>query len=149
MADRPGNVEDMLHRMKKTADGLGLPFGNLKMLYNSRLAQELGFWAESKGKGDAFHMAAFNTNFVAGKNIAHIPVLLEMVHSIDLPREEARAVLESGAFREPVDHDWALSRAKGITAVPTFVLDHRKLVGAQPYEIMEQFMKQNGIKRRH
>ena len=101
MADRPGNVEDMLHRMKKTADDLGLPFGNLKMLYNSRLAQELGLWAESRGKGDAFHMAAFQTNFVAGKNIARVPVLLDMVHSVDLPREEAGEVLESGAFREP------------------------------------------------
>jgi predicted DsbA family dithiol-disulfide isomerase len=148
MADRPVQVEDMLRRMKKTADDLGLPFGNLKMLYNSRLAQELGLWAESKGKGDAFHMAAFKTNFVAAKNIARVPVLLDMVHSVNLPRQEAGEVLESRAFREAVDNDWALSRAKGITAVPTFVLDHSKLVGAQPYEIMEQFMKQNGIKRR-
>ena len=138
----------MLNHMKKTAEDLGLPFGNLKMLFNSRLAQELGLWAESKGKGDAFHMAVFKANFVAGENIALAPVLLDMAHSVGLPREEAGEVLETGAFKEAVDKDWALSRAKGITAVPTFVLDQDKLVGAQPYKIMEQFMNRNGIKRR-
>jgi predicted DsbA family dithiol-disulfide isomerase len=148
MADRPGNVEDMLNHMRKTAENLSLPFGNLKMLFNSRLAQELGLWAESKDKGDAFHMAAFKANFVDGENIALLPVLLNMAHSVGLPREEAREVLEARVYEEAVDKDWALSRAKGITAVPTFVLDPQKLVGAQPFEIMEQFVKQNGVKRR-
>ncbi len=148
MAHRPGNVRDMQKYMKRTAESLNLPFGNPEMLFNSRLAQELGLWAESKGKGSAFHMAAFRANFVTCENIAMVPVLLEIAHSVDLSREEANEVLDKRLFKEAVDEDWALSRAKGITAVPTLVFNFDKLVGAQPYENMEQFTRKHGIKRR-
>jgi len=47
-----------------------------------------------------------------------------------------------------VDADWSLSQEKGITAVPTFVMNQDKLVGAQPYEMLERLMEANGVKRR-
>ena len=134
-------------RLKTKAAELGLPFGERRKTYNSRLAQELGCWAEIKNKGDAFHMAAFKTYFVAGKNIAKIPVLLDLAASVGLPREDAETVLSTRAFKEPVDKDWAISKEKGITAVPTFMINHDKLVGAQPYEILQEFMALNGVSR--
>ena len=133
--------------MKDKAAELGLPLGERKKTYNSRLAQELGLWAESKNRGDAFHMAAFEAYFVDGKNIAKIPVLLDLAASVGLPREEAETVLSTRAFMNPVDEDWALSRAVGITAVPTFVINEDILVGAQPYETFEKFMTVNGVKK--
>ena len=136
-----------MQRLKNKAAELGLPFGERRNTYNSRLAQELGSWAESKNRGDAFHMAAFKTYFVEGKNLAKFPVLLDLAASVGLPREEAEAVLSTRAFKDPVDEDWAISRARGITAVPTFVINHDKLVGAQPYEALEEFMAVNGVSR--
>jgi len=47
-----------------------------------------------------------------------------------------------------VDEDWAISKARGITAVPTFVINQDKLVGAQPYETLEKFMAANGVKKK-
>jgi len=138
----------MMHHLRKTAAGLGLPIGDRKKTYNSRLAQELGLWAESKNKGDAFHIAAFKAYFVDGKNIGKIPVLEDLAASIDLPREEATEVLLTRTFRAAVDADWSLSREKGITAVPSFVMNHDKLVGAQPYEMLEKLMQANGVKCR-
>jgi predicted DsbA family dithiol-disulfide isomerase len=35
-----------------------------------------------------------------------------------------------------------------ISSVPTFVLDHEAVVGAQPYEILEQFLLKKGVKRK-
>ncbi len=137
-----------MHHLRKTAAGLGLPIGDRKKTYNSRLAQELGLWAESKNKGDAFHIAAFKAYFVDGKNIGKIPVLEDLAASIDLPREEATEVLLTRTFRAAVDADWSLSREKGITAVPSFVMNHDKLVGAQPYEMLEKLMQANGVKCR-
>jgi predicted DsbA family dithiol-disulfide isomerase len=40
------------------------------MTYNSRLAQELGKWVETRGKGDQYHDAVFQAYFVDGKNLA-------------------------------------------------------------------------------
>ena len=127
---------------------MGLPFGERKKTYNSRLAQELGLWAESENKGDAFHTAAFNAYFADGKNIAKIPVLVDLVASVELPREEAEAVLVTRSFKAAVDADWSLAREKAITAVPTFVMNQEKLVGAQPYETLERLMEANGIQKR-
>jgi predicted DsbA family dithiol-disulfide isomerase len=49
------DIEGVKLRLKQVADELGLPLGDRKMTFNSRLAQELAKWAESKGKGDEFH----------------------------------------------------------------------------------------------
>ena len=136
-----------MHRLKNKAAELGLPFGERRKTYNSRLAQELGNWSESKNRGDAFHMAAFKAYFVDGKNIAKIPVLLDLAASVGLPREEAEVVLSTRAFKYPVDEDWKLSKARRITAVPTFVINHDKLVGAQPYDTLEKFVAVNGVRK--
>jgi predicted DsbA family dithiol-disulfide isomerase len=108
----------------------------------------LGLWAESKNKGDIFHTAAFKAYFVDGKNIAKIPVLVDLAASVELPGEEAAAVLETRAFKAAVDADWNLSREKAITAVPTFVMNQDKLVGAQPYDVLIKFVVANGIKKK-
>jgi predicted DsbA family dithiol-disulfide isomerase len=47
-----------------------------------------------------------------------------------------------------VDEDWSISKEKGITAVPTLVINQDKLVGAQPYEAMEKFMAANRVGKR-
>ena len=74
-------------------------------------------------------------------------MLLDLAASVGLPREEAETVLSTRAFRKPVDEDWSISIQKGITAVPTFVINQDKLVGAQPYEMLQEFMAANGVSR--
>ena len=147
-ANYPVDVKKMMSKLRKTADDLGLPFGDRERTYNSRMSQELGLWAESKNKGDAFHKAVFRAYFADGKNIAKVPVLLDLAESAGLPREEAASVLAKRAFKAEVDADWALSREKAITAVPTFVMKQDKLVGAQPYDMLEKLVTANGIKKR-
>ncbi|MFH1488032.1 MAG: DsbA family protein, partial [Pseudomonadota bacterium] len=146
--DRLDDVNQMISQLKGVADSLGLAFGEREWTYNSRMAQELGKWAESRGRGEAFHMALFRAYFVDGDNIAKVPVLLDLAESLGLPVEEAREVLDRRTFQAAVDADWAHSRAMGITAVPTLFLKGSTLVGAQPYEIMEKFMGEQGVTRR-
>jgi len=142
------DIGQMMLRLKKVAEELGLPLGERKKTYNSRLAQELGKWAESKGKGDEFHDAVFRAYFVDGKNIGKEEELIVLAGSVGLPAEEAKKVLQSRTFRDAVDSDWARSHQMGITAVPTFLIDKETVVGAQPYEVLEQFLKANGVKKR-
>jgi predicted DsbA family dithiol-disulfide isomerase len=133
-----------MDHLSKTAAELGLPFGERKKTFNSRLAQELGLWAELKKKGHGFRNAAFKAYFVDGKNIGKMPVLLDLASSVGLPVEEAEAILVTGSFRDAVDADWLRAREKGITAVPTFLMGQGKLVGAQPYHVLEKFVETNG-----
>jgi len=147
-AGRNMDIPQMLARLKRVADELGLPLGERKKTFNSRLAQELAKWAESKGNGDEFHDAVFRAYFVSGKNIGKVDELVSLAKSVGLPEEEAREVLQSRAFRKAVDEDWSLSYRMGITAVPTFVIDGQAVVGAQPYEVLEKFLKECRVPRR-
>lgn len=139
----PVDVDKMMAQLKTTAAKLGLELGDRKKTYNSRLAQELGLWAETRGKGHAFHLAAFRAYFVAGKNIADKNVLVDLAKSVGLPEDKAREVIESRTFSDAVDRDWELSRKKGVNAVPTFFMGLDRLVGAQPYEVLEKMVARN------
>ena len=50
-------------------------------------------------------------------------------------------MVEKRTFKDAVDADWRLSRQYGITGVPTFVAGRRSVVGAQPYEALEQLAR--------
>ena len=142
------DIDEVKARLKRVADEEGLPLSDREMTYNSRLAQELGKWAESKGKGEEFHNAAFRAYFVDGKNIRQVPVLVELSKSLNLPGEEAQRVIEKREFKEAVDFDWSRARDMGITAVPTFVMNEKMVIGAQPYEVLEKFLTVNDVKKR-
>lgn len=134
------DIPEMMAHMKGVAADLGLPFGDRTMTYNSRKAAELGKWAESKGRGEPWHQSAFEAYFVHGLNIARLDVLADLARKIGLDEGEAEQVLTEGRYKQAVDDDWAYSRRVGITAVPTFVMNNRALVGAQPYEALKKLL---------
>ena len=134
--------------LKQIADGLELPFGDRKMTYNSRLAQEIGKWAESRDKGHEFHNAAFRAYFVDGRNIGKADVLVEVAESVDLSGEDALKVIQGRTYRQAVDLDWTRSRELRVTAVPTFLFNNQFLVGAQKYAKLEKLLSSNNVKRR-
>ena len=124
----------------------GLPYSaGRSVTYNSRLAQELAKWAETKPNGEAIHNALYQAYFVDGLNIALIENLLPVVRRLGLPEDEAKESLLNRSFREAVDQDWRRCREIGVTAVPTFVAGNRSLVGAQPYEALERLVQQRTV----
>ncbi len=135
------NVEQMLVHLRGIANTLGLAFGDRHYTYNSRLAQELGLWAETKGLGHEYHMAAFLAYFAHGKNLAKTAVLLDIIEQLGLDRDEADRILHERTFRKEVDAEWELSRNLRITAVPTFVVNDATLTGAQPYNDLLRFIQ--------
>jgi predicted DsbA family dithiol-disulfide isomerase len=147
-AARGTDPEAMYRRMKTLMDAEGLPYGKRTHTYNSRLAQELGKWADTKPGGGAIHDALFRAYFVDARNIGDVAVLLDVVRAVGLDVEEARAVLTERRFQDAVDGDWAKSHQYGVTGVPTFVAGRLGVVGAQPYEMLEKLATEAGAKRR-
>jgi predicted DsbA family dithiol-disulfide isomerase len=147
-AERGIDPEAAYNRMKGLMDAEGLPYGRRTHTYNSRLAQELGKWADTLPNGEPLHDALYRAYFVEARNIGDVDVLLEIVKSVGLPVEEARKVLVERSFSDAVDADWQRSRQYGLSGVPTFVAAGHGVVGAQPYEVLEQFLDKVGAKRR-
>ena len=141
-AGRGYDIPKMQAQMRARMAAEGLPYGERKMTYNSRLAQELGKWADTQPGGDAIHDALFRAYFVDGRNIGDPQVLLEIAQSVSLPLQEAKDVLEQRKFKAAVDEDWDKSRRYGVTGVPTFVIGEHGAVGAQPYEVLERLVEQ-------
>lgn len=140
---------DKMHRdMKARMDAEGLPYGRRTHTYNSRLAQELGKWADTVEGGGALHDGLYRAYFVDARDIGDDAVLLDVVGAAGLPVEEARAALAERAFREAVDADWEKSRRYGVTGVPTYVAGGFGVVGAQPYEALEQLALKAGAAAR-
>jgi predicted DsbA family dithiol-disulfide isomerase len=128
--------------MKVNMDGEGLPYNvERNMSYNSRLAQELSKWGESKGKGDEIHAALFRAYFVDVKNIGKVEPLVEVAQQVGLPANEAADALVSRSFKDAVDNDWRRCAAVGVNAVPTFLAGRYLMVGAQPYEELERLVQ--------
>jgi predicted DsbA family dithiol-disulfide isomerase len=128
-------------QMKARMDAEGLPYGERAMTYNSRLAQELGKWADAQPGGEAIHGALFRAYFVEARDISQPAVLLDIARQVGLSVDAAREVLEKRTFKDAVDADWKLSRQYGITGVPTFVVGRYGVVGAQPYEALVQLVQ--------
>ena len=143
-AARGADPEAMYQRMKKLMDAEGLPYGRRTHTYNSRLAQELGKWAETVPNGKALEDVFYKAYFVEARNIGDAEVLLELVRSAGLPVDEARKVLTERTYKDAVDADWAKSHEYGVTGVPTFVAGGYGVVGAQPYEVLEALAKKAG-----
>ena len=142
--DVPRMQSEMAERMAEE----GLEYGTRTRTYNSRLAQELGCWADTREGGARIHDDLFRAYFVDDVNLADIDNLVGLVARAGLDATDARVALEERRFREQVDADWARSAELGITGVPTFVAGIRGLVGAQPYEAIERLVVEAGAVQR-
>ena len=140
-AGRNVDRKAMHAQMKARMEAEGLPYGERTMTYNSRLAQELGKWADTQPGGEALHDALFRAYFVDARDISQPAVLLDVVERVGLSVDGAREALERRTFKAAVDADWELSRRYGVTGVPTFVAGRHGVVGAQPYEVLEQLVE--------
>jgi len=115
-AGRNVDVQAMQAQMKARMAAEGLPYGERAMTYNSRLAQELGKWADTQPGGEAIHDALFRAYFVDARDISRPAVLVDIAQHVGLSADGAREVLEKRTFNDAVDADWNLSRRYGVTS---------------------------------
>ena len=142
-AGRQIDIPQMRKRLETAANNAGLPYTGPLLACNSRFSQEMGKWAETQGKGDAFHLAVFKAYFVEEKNIGETSILADIAGKVGLLADEAREVIQNRTYRGDVDQDWARSKEQFVTAVPTFMIGRQRLVGAQSYGNLKAFVKNN------
>ncbi len=144
-AGRGYDIPKMQAQMRARMAAEGLPYGERSMTYNSRLAQELGAWADEQPGGEAIHDALFKAYFVDGRNVGDPDELVRIAESVGLPGDKAREVITRRTHRAAVDADWKKAAEYGVTGVPTFVVGKQGVVGAQPYEVLERLVKEAAV----
>lgn len=128
--------QNMSTLMKKE----GLPFNDRVYTFNSRLAQEIGVWAEKLDHSTSIHDNFFEAYFVHGLNIGLENVILEIVDKSGLDTDEAKKIIQNRLFSDEIDQHWKKSRNYGVTGVPTYVYNNQSIVGAQPLENLYEFL---------
>ncbi|MDC1066834.1 DsbA family protein [Alphaproteobacteria bacterium] len=128
--------QNMSALMKKE----GLPFYDRVYTFNSRLAQEIGVWAEKVDHSTSIHDNFFEAYFVHGLNIGLENVILEIVDKSGLDTDEAKKIIQNRLFSDEIDQHWKKSRNYGVTGVPTYVYNNQSIVGAQPLENLYEFL---------
>jgi len=144
----PSDIAQKNQHMKGLMEQEGLPYGQRTHTYNSRKAQELAKWADTQPGGSKIHDALFRAYFVDGNNVADTAVLLAVCEKLGLDVNAAAGVISGGDYKEQVDADWKKSRDYGVTGVPTYVVAQNGIVGAQPFEAIEQLVKDAGAVER-
>ena len=68
--------------------------------------------------------------------------LLEIAASAGLDRGELEAYLMSGQAEAKLNESLSEVLDRGIDGVPTFIIGGRKVVGAQPFEVLEKVVEE-------
>lgn len=126
-------------------DGIAFRFEDIEVSANTLDAHRLVRWAGSQGTETQARMVAilFRMYFEDGRNIGDDAVLLEAAEEAGLDRAIVRELLESGADRDKVSEEVALSQQMGVTGVPCFILDGKYAVmGAQSAEVLANAVRQ-------
>jgi len=137
---REDQLAGFMSRTREIAKQEGLDYGTRTMTYNSRLAQELGSWADGFKEGVVLHDLLYRAYFVDNKNISDIEVLLELAQKAGLDKSQAKKVLVERTQSAVIDDAWVRARNMGITGVPTFASADLVVVGCQSYDILMRFV---------
>ena len=114
--------------------GLDYNFENMKPA-NTLDAHRLVKWASAQGKAEEANELLLHAYFIEGKDIGNNDVLLELMESLELSREEAEKILNSKEYLADVRIDIAKAGQIGVRGVPFFVINDKYAIsGAQPTE---------------
>jgi predicted DsbA family dithiol-disulfide isomerase len=112
--------------------------------YNTRRAQELALWASEHGSEEqvgALHDRLFRAYQVENVDVSSLDVLERLANEVGLDGAAGRAAVERGDYAKAREQAWQAARRAGVSAVPTYVVDGRGVVGAQPLEVLQQLLR--------
>lgn len=137
-----GYIDMVMTNVKHLADDAGITFKFSNKLPNSRLALSVSEFMKTVAKFDEFHELVFDAYWKEGKDIGNLEFLLEIAKSVGTNKDELLKYIKTEVPSE-ILREASLELSKyGINGVPTFFIEGRIIVGAQPYDIFEKTINQ-------
>lgn len=115
------------------AAGVEIHFEKMRRTPNTMDAHRLIHWAGIEGRQNAVVSALFSAYFREGADIGQADVLLAIAERAGMDRAVVTRLLTSDSDLSEIRTRDFHARSRGITSVPTFIVDHAHAVpGAQP-----------------
>jgi len=105
-------------------------------------AAEAALAANAQGKFWEMHDKLF-----ANQQALDRPALERYAQELNLDMGRFRADLDSGKFKEEINEDVRLGDSVGAGGTPTFFINGRMVVGAQPFEQFKQIIDEELAKK--
>jgi predicted DsbA family dithiol-disulfide isomerase len=106
---------------------------------NTRMAHVAASYAESIGKGDAFHLAAEKSYWLEAQSIESPEALRTVAENAGLDPDSVSEALQDLKYSRLVDVDRAEAEQYGLRGVPDMLFDSKYLLsGAQSYDTLRQ-----------
>lgn len=143
----PAQLDANRANIRKRGEEVGFTFGDRKRVWNTFDAHRLLHWAGQHSKQHALKHALLRAYHGEGCNPGAVDVLVDLAGQVGLDIEAAREVITSGAFTDEVRQAEAWWRERGISAVPSVVINDRHLIqGGQPAGVFEQALREIAAK---
>jgi len=133
---KEGASIDAFANVKRLADEDGITLKFSEKLPNSRLALYISEFARKKGKFEEFHKSVLEAYWLEGKYIGDKSVLLFLAELVGLNKNEIENYLDTDEPFKILQKTLKELRKYGINGVPTFNIEERLIVGAQPYVLI-------------
>ena len=142
-------VPAMRAHMRQFAEGFGITDMQFRERSpNTRRALAMAEHARDQGKLDAFRALAMDAHWRRGMDLEGDADLRTLAAEAGLDPDAALAASRDPALFSRIDARRAEAEARGVTGIPTFVMDGRGVVGCQPYETLAAFVEAGGAKKR-
>ena len=139
----PERVAPMEARVAEAARAAGveIDFPRITRIPNTLDAHRLIHWAGLEGRQTPVKSALMRAYWREGRDIGDAGVLADIAGAAGLDRAVIARLLAGEADRDAIMARDAHARARGVNAVPTFVIANQYVVsGAQPPEVWAQVM---------
>ncbi|MCL4187257.1 MAG: DsbA family oxidoreductase [Rhodobacteraceae bacterium] len=140
----PARAAELLARVAAVAAeaGLAVDLAAARRQPNTLDAHRLIHWAGIEGRQEAVVAGLFDAFFGIGRDIGDAAVLADIAAAAGMDGAVVARLLASDADRDEIAARDARARARGIRAVPTFIVAGRHVVeGAQPPAFWRQVVE--------
>jgi predicted DsbA family dithiol-disulfide isomerase len=136
-------VRETQARIRERGAAVGFAFGERRHVWNTFDAHRMLHWAGLEGRGLELKRALLRAYHAEGRNPGAADVLVELAGAVGLDTARAQAIAGSDEFAAEVRERERHWRERGVSAVPTLVVDDRYVIeGGQPPEAYEQALRQ-------
>jgi predicted DsbA family dithiol-disulfide isomerase len=129
-----GYLEIAFANVRRLAEEDGLKLKFSEKLPNSQLALYISEFARKKGKFEEFHKLVLESYWLEGKDIGDKDLLLDLAESIGLDKNEIENYLNTNEPSNVIQKSLKELRRYGINGVPSFLIEDKLVIGAQPYD---------------
>ncbi len=135
------DLSSFYDQLRARGKEVGVVFGDLTILSNSRLALMASEYARDLGRYDSFHQNIFHAYFTEGLDIGKADVIADVAGKSGLDEKETLSAVRDGRYASRLNETRKEASLIGLTGVPLFVIENKyKIVGAQPIETFRELI---------